>query len=162
MLLVWLYLMGNVVLLGGAVTWWSARGRAARPRRRAARRRLSRSGPPERQGVGPCALARVTTSERAAGRKGDLRVPERAPVRRSARRRSCGWGAPRSVSPLAAAPQHGPGLRARGHVDRVEVDAIAGPAEARDDHGARTQRPLGQRRRDPVVGLVRIGEQLGV
>lgn len=28
-LLVWLYLMGNVVLLGGAVTWWSARGRAA-------------------------------------------------------------------------------------------------------------------------------------
>ena len=29
MLLVWLYLMGNVVLLGGAATWWSARGRAA-------------------------------------------------------------------------------------------------------------------------------------
>jgi membrane protein len=28
-LLVWLYLMGNVVLIGGAVTWWSARGRAA-------------------------------------------------------------------------------------------------------------------------------------
>jgi membrane protein len=28
-LLVWLYLMGNVVLLGGAITWWSARGRAA-------------------------------------------------------------------------------------------------------------------------------------
>ena len=28
-LLVWLYLMGNVVLLGGAATWWSARGRAA-------------------------------------------------------------------------------------------------------------------------------------
>jgi membrane protein len=26
-LLVWLYLMGNVVLLGGAITWWSARGR---------------------------------------------------------------------------------------------------------------------------------------
>jgi membrane protein len=30
-LLVWLYLMGNVVLLGGAVTWWSARGREATP-----------------------------------------------------------------------------------------------------------------------------------
>ena len=29
MLLVWLYLMGNVVLIGGAITWWSARGRAA-------------------------------------------------------------------------------------------------------------------------------------
>jgi membrane protein len=28
-ILVWLYLMGNVVLLGGAVTWWSARGREA-------------------------------------------------------------------------------------------------------------------------------------
>jgi membrane protein len=28
-LLVWLYLMGNVVLIGGAITWWSARGRAA-------------------------------------------------------------------------------------------------------------------------------------
>jgi membrane protein len=28
-LLVWLYLMGNVVLLGGAITWWSARGRSA-------------------------------------------------------------------------------------------------------------------------------------
>jgi membrane protein len=28
-LLVWLYLMGNVVLLGGAITWWSSRGRAA-------------------------------------------------------------------------------------------------------------------------------------
>jgi membrane protein len=28
-LLVWLYLMGNVVLLGGAITWWTARGRAA-------------------------------------------------------------------------------------------------------------------------------------
>jgi membrane protein len=28
-LLVWLYLMGNIVLLGGAATWWSARGRAA-------------------------------------------------------------------------------------------------------------------------------------
>ena len=28
-LLVWLYLMGNVVLLGGAFTWWSARGRSA-------------------------------------------------------------------------------------------------------------------------------------
>jgi membrane protein len=28
-LLVWLYLMGNVVLLGGAITWWSARGSAA-------------------------------------------------------------------------------------------------------------------------------------
>ena len=28
-LLVWLYLMGNVVLIGGAVTWWSSRGRAA-------------------------------------------------------------------------------------------------------------------------------------
>jgi membrane protein len=28
-LLVWLYLMGNVVLIGGAVTWWSARGRTA-------------------------------------------------------------------------------------------------------------------------------------
>ena len=28
-LLVWMYLMGNVVLLGGAITWWSARGRAA-------------------------------------------------------------------------------------------------------------------------------------
>jgi membrane protein len=28
-LLVWLYLMGNVVLIGGAVTWWSARGRMA-------------------------------------------------------------------------------------------------------------------------------------
>jgi membrane protein len=28
-LVVWLYLMGNVVLLGGAATWWSARGRAA-------------------------------------------------------------------------------------------------------------------------------------
>jgi membrane protein len=28
-LLVWLYLMGNVVLLGGAITWWSARGREA-------------------------------------------------------------------------------------------------------------------------------------
>jgi membrane protein len=28
-LLVWLYLMGNVVLLGGAITWWSARGRNA-------------------------------------------------------------------------------------------------------------------------------------
>jgi membrane protein len=28
-LLIWLYLMGNVVLLGGAITWWSARGRAA-------------------------------------------------------------------------------------------------------------------------------------
>ena len=28
-LLVWLYLMGNVVLLGGAITWWSARGRGA-------------------------------------------------------------------------------------------------------------------------------------
>ena len=28
-LLVWLYLMGNVVLLGGAFTWWSARGRGA-------------------------------------------------------------------------------------------------------------------------------------
>jgi membrane protein len=28
-LLVWLYLMGNVVLLGGAVTWWSSRGREA-------------------------------------------------------------------------------------------------------------------------------------
>jgi membrane protein len=28
-LLVWLYLMGNVVLVGGAITWWSARGRAA-------------------------------------------------------------------------------------------------------------------------------------
>lgn len=28
-LLIWLYLMGNVVLIGGAVTWWSARGRAA-------------------------------------------------------------------------------------------------------------------------------------
>jgi membrane protein len=25
-LLVWLYLMGNVVLIGGAVTWWSSRG----------------------------------------------------------------------------------------------------------------------------------------
>ena len=29
-LLVWLYLMGNVVLIGGAITWWSARGRSAR------------------------------------------------------------------------------------------------------------------------------------
>ncbi len=29
MLLVWLYLMGNIVLIGGAITWWSARGRAA-------------------------------------------------------------------------------------------------------------------------------------
>jgi membrane protein len=29
LLLVWLYLMGNVVLIGGAITWWSARGRAA-------------------------------------------------------------------------------------------------------------------------------------
>jgi membrane protein len=28
-LLVWLYLMGNVVLIGGAVTWWTARGRTA-------------------------------------------------------------------------------------------------------------------------------------
>ena len=28
-LLVWMYLMGNIVLLGGAITWWSARGRAA-------------------------------------------------------------------------------------------------------------------------------------
>jgi membrane protein len=28
-LLVWLYIMGNVVLLGGAITWWSARGRQA-------------------------------------------------------------------------------------------------------------------------------------
>jgi membrane protein len=28
-LLVWLYLMGNVVLIGGAVTWWSSRGRTA-------------------------------------------------------------------------------------------------------------------------------------
>ncbi|HET6172823.1 MAG TPA: YihY/virulence factor BrkB family protein [Gaiellales bacterium] len=28
-LLVWLYLMGNIVLIGGAITWWSARGRAA-------------------------------------------------------------------------------------------------------------------------------------
>jgi membrane protein len=28
-LLVWLYIMGNVVLLGGAFTWWTARGRAA-------------------------------------------------------------------------------------------------------------------------------------
>ncbi len=26
-LLVWLYLMGNVVLLGGAITWWTSRGR---------------------------------------------------------------------------------------------------------------------------------------
>ena len=31
-LLVWLYLMGNVVLIGGAITWWSARGRAAAAR----------------------------------------------------------------------------------------------------------------------------------
>jgi membrane protein len=30
-LLVWLYLMGNVVLLGGAITWWTARGRGAAP-----------------------------------------------------------------------------------------------------------------------------------
>ena len=29
LLLVWLYLMGNVVLLGGAITWWTSRGRAA-------------------------------------------------------------------------------------------------------------------------------------
>ena len=28
-LLVWLYLMGNVLLIGGAITWWAARGRAA-------------------------------------------------------------------------------------------------------------------------------------
>jgi membrane protein len=28
-LLVWLYLMGNVVLIGGAITWWTSRGRAA-------------------------------------------------------------------------------------------------------------------------------------
>jgi membrane protein len=28
-LLVWLYLMGNVVLLGGAITWWSSRGKHA-------------------------------------------------------------------------------------------------------------------------------------
>jgi membrane protein len=28
-LLLWLYLMGNVVLIGGAVTWWTARGRTA-------------------------------------------------------------------------------------------------------------------------------------
>ena len=35
-LLVWLYLMGNIVLLGGAITWWSARGRAARRGRQAA------------------------------------------------------------------------------------------------------------------------------
>jgi uncharacterized BrkB/YihY/UPF0761 family membrane protein len=28
-LLVWLYLMGNVVLIGGAVTWWSSRGHMA-------------------------------------------------------------------------------------------------------------------------------------
>jgi membrane protein len=28
-LLVWLYVMGNVVLIGGAVTWWTARGRTA-------------------------------------------------------------------------------------------------------------------------------------
>jgi membrane protein len=28
-LLVWLYLMGNVVLIGGAVTWWSSRGHTA-------------------------------------------------------------------------------------------------------------------------------------
>jgi membrane protein len=29
LVLVWLYIMGNVVLLGGAITWWSSRGRAA-------------------------------------------------------------------------------------------------------------------------------------
>jgi membrane protein len=28
-LLVWLYLMGNFVLLGGAITWWSSRGKQA-------------------------------------------------------------------------------------------------------------------------------------
>ena len=46
-LLVWLYLMGNVVLLGGAITWWSARGRAA-----AAASRSGRSGARERERVG--------------------------------------------------------------------------------------------------------------
>ena len=29
LLLVWLYIMGNVVLLGGAITWWTSRGRTA-------------------------------------------------------------------------------------------------------------------------------------
>lgn len=28
LLLVWLYLMGNIVLIGGAITWWTSRGRA--------------------------------------------------------------------------------------------------------------------------------------
>ena len=35
-LLIWMYLMGNIVLLGGAITWWSARGHAAAEATRAA------------------------------------------------------------------------------------------------------------------------------
>ena len=47
-LLVWLYLMGNVVLLGGAITWWSARGRAATAESaQAARDAASAPGAPE-------------------------------------------------------------------------------------------------------------------
>ena len=71
-LLVWLYLMGNVVLLGGAITWWSARGRAApADSAKPAEARLSRrsSGlPRERERVGPLPLAAGHDEQRAAGR----------------------------------------------------------------------------------------------
>ena len=62
-LLVWLYLMGNVVLIGGAITWWSSRGREAAAATAAVAQRAR-----ERERVGPRALRRATTSsERPAG-----------------------------------------------------------------------------------------------
>ena len=139
--------MGNVVLLGGAITWWSARGRAA-----AAASRGRRSGARERERVGPGALARGRrpAGERPAGRVICDAGACAARDGRERRRRVARIGQHAAASaPRPAARSTARAGRARRHVDRVGVDVVAGIAEARDDHGARVQRPLGHARRRP-------------
>ena len=72
-LLVWLYLMGNVVLIGGAITWWSSRGREAAAATAAVAQRAR-----ERERVGPVARAAGDDEQRAAGRQRELGERARA------------------------------------------------------------------------------------
>ena len=118
-LLVWLYLMGNIVLLGGAINWWSAAAGGAAGGEADRRAGLGPRGARERERVGarrPGSGA-TTTSERPGGQR-DLRARPRA-LARDARR--------------AAAS--------------VDVDRAAGAASARRrrlrSDGARPSRPAG-------------------
>ena len=149
-LLVWLYLMGNVVLLGGAITWWSARGRAglADSPKPADGSAAGAADSREREHVGP--LPRRGQRPAASGPRAAR--PGRSPGACGPRRRVGRARADRQHAHRDALPT--PRRTARAvvparHVDHVGVDRVARPAQAGDDLGAGAQRPLARVRPRP-------------